>query len=233
MNPAREKALDASADVAGWLTRGEAGLLYDAAAAAPADQAVVEIGSFAGKSTVALALGALAGGKARVYAIDPHTGSAETIPLTGFLDTFETFKANLSKHGASGQVEAIRDYSAAALRRFDRPVAFLFIDGAHDYRSVRDDFDGWFPKVVEGGFAAFHDGWILPFPGPFLVTARALLFSSHVRRPAVVDTLTVFQKTARATPAERRENALFVLRRLFTGLPGTARLSASAKPLTR
>lgn len=225
----RERALDASAEIAGWLTRAEAGLLYDAAAAVPAGRAVVEIGSFAGKSTVALALGARSGAGARVHAVDPHTGSAETSAVTGFLDTFGLFKANLERHGAAAQVDVVRDFSVSAAARFDRPVAFLFIDGAHGYRAVRADFEGWFPRVVEGGFVAFHDSWLLPFPGPNLLTTRELLLSSRVRRPRLVDTITVFQKTARATPAERAANALFVAWRLLSGLPGTNRLGASAK----
>lgn len=228
MSADRERALDASGEVAGWLTRAEAGLLYDAAAAAPAGQAVVEIGSFAGKSTVALALGARSGAGARVCAVDPHTGSAETAAVTGFLDTFGLFKANLERHGAAEQVDVVRDFSVSAAARFERPVAFLFIDGAHGYRAVRDDFESWFPKVVEGGLVAFHDSWILPFPGPNLLTTRALL-SGRARRPRLVDTITVFEKTARATPAERASNALFVAWRLLAGFAGTNRLGASAK----
>lgn len=229
MSADRERALDASGEIAGWLTRAEAGLLFDAAAAAPAGQAVVEIGSFAGKSTVALALGARAGAGARVYAVDPHTGSSETAAVTGFLDTFELFKANLERHGATRQVDVVRDFSVSAAARFERPVAFLFIDGAHGYRAVRDDFDSWLPKVVEGGSIAFHDSWVLPFPGPNLLTTRELLLSGRVRRPRLVDTITVFEKTARATPAERASNALFVAWRLLAGFAGTNRLGASAK----
>lgn len=229
MSTDRDRALDASAEIAGWLTRAEAGLLFDAAAAAPAGQAVVEIGSFAGKSTVALALGARSGAGARVHAVDPHTGSSETVAVTGFLDTFGLFKANLERHGAAGQVDVVRDFSVSAAARFERPVAFLFLDGAHGYRAVRDDYESWFAKVVEGGLIAFHDSWILPFAGPNLASGRALLLSGCVRRPRLVDTITVFQKTARATPAERAENALFVAWRLLAGFAGTNRLGASAK----
>lgn len=229
MNAGREKALDASAEIAGWLTRDEAGLLFDAAAAAPRGEAVVEIGSFAGKSTVALALGARAGRGARVCAVDPHAGSAETAAVTGYLDTFGMFKANLERHGAAGQVEVVRDFSVAAAARFGRPVAFLFIDGAHGYRSVRADYESWFPKVVDGGLVAFHDSWILPFSGPCLLSARELLFSGRVRRPRLVDTITAFEKTARATFAERAANWRFVAWRMFAGFAGTNRLGASAR----
>lgn len=230
MNAGREKALDAAAEIAGWLTRDEAGLLFDAAAGVPEGEAVVEIGSFAGKSTVALALGARAGRGARVCAVDPHTGSAETAAVTGFLDTFELFTANLRKHGADAGVETIREFSVAAAARFGRPVAFLFIDGAHAYRSVRADYESWFPKVVDGGLVAFHDSWILPFPGPCLLSARELLFSGRVRRPRLVDTITVFEKTARATAAERAANWGFAAWRLIAGFAGTNRLGASARP---
>jgi len=33
----------------------------------------------------------------------------------------------------------------------------MFIDGAHDFRSIREDAEIWVPKVKPGGIIAFHD----------------------------------------------------------------------------
>ncbi|MGB6164958.1 MAG: class I SAM-dependent methyltransferase [Pseudonocardiaceae bacterium] len=36
-------------------------------------------------------------------------------------------------------------------------MGLLFIDGLHDYRSVRGDYDHFAPWVPLGGYVAFHD----------------------------------------------------------------------------
>lgn len=40
--------------------------------------------------------------------------------------------------------------------RFDRSIHLLFVDGGHDYETVRGDL-AWLAKVVKGGLAVFHD----------------------------------------------------------------------------
>jgi len=63
--------------VKGWLTFNEGVFLYNTAKNCNSKYVIVEIGSWQGKSTIWLAKGSLAGNKARIYAIDPHTGSSE------------------------------------------------------------------------------------------------------------------------------------------------------------
>ena len=36
-------------------------------------------------------------------------------------------------------------------------VDMVFVDGGHDYESVRLDIEAWVPKVRPGGIVAFHD----------------------------------------------------------------------------
>src|SRR2546430_16498908 len=67
----------------GFLSEGEACFLMLAAAAAPADGAIVEIGSFKGRSTVGLAYVARRYGLGSVVAIDPHTSRSATDPDLG------------------------------------------------------------------------------------------------------------------------------------------------------
>src|SRR6185295_7220595 len=66
----RAGALDG---VQGWLTDAQAARLRAAAARAPAGGRIVEIGSYHGRSTIALACAAPADGE--VVAIDPHAGN--------------------------------------------------------------------------------------------------------------------------------------------------------------
>jgi hypothetical protein len=46
--------------------------------------------------------------------------------------------------------------------RWDRPLAFCFIDGGHGEAPAWDDFRGWSPHVALGGWLAIHD----VFPDP-------------------------------------------------------------------
>lgn len=39
------------------------------------------------------------------------------------------------------------------------PIELLFIDGAHDYESVKLDIITWVPKVLNGGIIIFHDAY--------------------------------------------------------------------------
>ncbi|MGB1650985.1 MAG: class I SAM-dependent methyltransferase, partial [Acidimicrobiales bacterium] len=41
-------------------------------------------------------------------------------------------------------------------------LSFLFIDGGHGEEPAKADFNGWVPKVKEGGTLAIHD----VFPNP-------------------------------------------------------------------
>jgi hypothetical protein len=40
---------------------------------------------------------------------------------------------------------------------FEAPIHFLFIDGGHDYATVRMDVEAWGRLVVVGGIMAYHD----------------------------------------------------------------------------
>ena len=145
-------------EVDGWLRDDEADLLLASATQAVAlPGEVVEIGSYLGRSTVGLAsiVRALAPER-KVMAIDPHEGEVGTADTPERREpTWDAFLANLEAHGVMGHVEPVRRRSHEV--EWDRPVAFLFIDGLHDEASVRRDFEHFEPHVVPGGFVAFHD----------------------------------------------------------------------------
>ncbi len=204
--------------VSGWLTRGEGTFLYHAAGRTIAGHAIVEIGSFKGRSTICLAKGALASGRTRVFAIDPHCGNREHQRQFGRIDTFDDFKRNLAEAGVAHAVQAIRDTSVNVAAGFGRRVGLLFIDGNHEFQAVRDDLRCWLPLVDAGGFVAVHDSWQIW--GPHAVTARLLLSSRQVRRPRLIDTMTVVEKSAHNSAMDRLHNRLFVAWRLLWGFKG-------------
>lgn len=143
--------------VEGWLTDAEGMLLHELARSCTGRGAIVEVGSWKGRSTVWLARGSRAGAGARVFAVDPHTGSEEHHLEFGEVNTLSEFRHNISQAGAASFVEAIVATSEVASAEFSGAVELAFIDGAHDYESVRSDINAWFPKLVIGGVVAFHD----------------------------------------------------------------------------
>jgi MMP 1-O-methyltransferase len=118
--------------------------------------AIVEIGSFHGKSTSVLASACRASGKGRVFAIDPHQGTlfkgtTSTAPSLGF------FLANMKRLELMDFVFPVVRTSADA--KIPEPVGHLFIDGLHDFESVSADIKNATPWVASGGFVSFHDYW--------------------------------------------------------------------------
>ena len=220
-----------AAPIDGWLTPAEGRFLYESATGVPKDQAIVEIGSWKGRSTVCLANGSRDGGSARVYAVDPHIGSSEHQRIYGPTDTFAEFLFNLEWSGIRERVEPVREPSANAVDKVPQEVGLLFVDGAHDFRSIRQDLDLWFPQVSEGGRIAVHDSWQIF--GPSLATAIVLLTSRNVKNARIVDTITVFEKAATVTPADRARNAGVLVSRTFLGLVGWIRLRNSRARLAR
>ncbi len=160
----QERAVEAACAIDGWLSAQEAATLWRLAH--NADGPIVEIGSYLGRSTTALALGAAAGLKAPVYAIDAFVGpelvSRNTAlgnePLPGD-STPARLRANLDKVGVNGSVKIIEGYSnnPFVLKEVPEQISLLFVDGAHDYKSVCSDLDLYLPRIKKGGFLVMHD----------------------------------------------------------------------------
>jgi predicted O-methyltransferase YrrM len=144
--------------VDGWLTKREAYYLFLLAKTLPADGEIVEIGSYVGKSTIALAKGIASSGRSQVvWAIDPHEG---VISLTQQQKaTYQTFLKNIKKAGIDELVSPLVMTSQQASKRWKKYIKLLFIDGLHDYQNVQSDIAYWSPYVVRGGVIAFHDGF--------------------------------------------------------------------------
>ncbi|MDO8732012.1 MAG: hypothetical protein Q7L55_05490 [Actinomycetota bacterium] len=87
--------------VQGWLTEAEAFLLWSLSGSVSPDLAVVEIGSYLGRSAVALALGTHG---SRVHAVDPHTGDVSEVEQGLSIDTYEGFLANIDSAGVRDRV---------------------------------------------------------------------------------------------------------------------------------
>jgi len=164
--------------IEGWLRLDEGRRLAYLAQMVPAHLAIVELGSWKGKSTAWMALGSKLGHGARVYAVDHWKGSPEHQHM--FWDpeasTRPEFLGNMKWFGVDDVVTPVTGKTAEVARTWRKDVGLLFIDANHSYESVRDDFLGWSPFVVAGGYLAFHDSGA---PGPRRVIEEIVLRSGQ------------------------------------------------------
>jgi predicted O-methyltransferase YrrM len=182
------------ADIPGWLTDEEGEALYELARGCSGSGVIVEIGSWKGKSTVCLGLGSQAGNSVPIYAVDPHADYR-----------FGDFRTNIERAGIAELVQPIASLSQAAADGFDEPIELLFVDGSHEYDLVLEDFEKWVPKVVEGGWVAFHDTtWT---EGPRKVVGHGIYRSRRFKDARfVVGSTTVARKVERNSLADRARN---------------------------
>lgn len=145
--------------IEGWLTDGQAARLAAAASRARPAGAVVEIGSFRGKSAVVLAAGA-----GSLVAIDPHAGS-DRGPQEIAADSsrgdadYDAFHANLAAAGVADLVRHVRKFSADAHGDVTGPLSLLYVDGAHRFGPAREDLRDWGKRVAPGGVMLVHDSF--------------------------------------------------------------------------
>jgi predicted O-methyltransferase YrrM len=178
---ARVQALFAQArGTRGFMPDDEGEALYAAAHRAGAagvtaalPTTFVEIGAWCGKSTVYIGAAAEATGAA-LLSIDHHRGSEENQPGweyhepdlvdpdIGRIDTLPHWRRTITTAGLEGTVMGIVGDSPTLAARWDRPLAFCFIDGGHGEEPAWADYRGWAPHVALGGWLAIHD----VFPDP-------------------------------------------------------------------
>ena len=148
--------IDKALAIPGWMTENELRWL---AASAKTHHNIVEIGSWMGRSTVALAENTAG----KVTAVDTWEGSSEHQQIMRSMTPDAIYLEFIKNTASTPNVKAIRMTSMEAAKalsgeRFD----MIFIDGAHDYKSVKDDIEAWLPLLDEGGMICGHDlsdGW--------------------------------------------------------------------------
>jgi predicted O-methyltransferase YrrM len=145
--------------VEGWLSHDEAWLLWALSGTASPEEEIVEIGSYLGRSTVALATGSAG---ARVSAVDPHTGDISEVERGLTVNTWEGFQSNLKRCQVNDIVTGIRTQSVAAAQHYSGPpIALLFIDGWHSTEAVSADIREW-SKHLGGEPSIVIDDWTSP-----------------------------------------------------------------------
>lgn len=125
---------------------------------------IVELGSFLGRSTCALALNT----PGTVYAFDDWYGPRDvwveerncSMRDLG-IDLYPTFEHNVGDLVTSGKIVPVRgDHANTALiptvLSEHRPD-FVFIDGTHYYEDAKRDILNWVTRTAPGGLISGHD----------------------------------------------------------------------------
>jgi hypothetical protein len=168
--------------VDGWFSPDQVDRVATAAATVPSGGRIVEIGSFRGRSTIAIARSAADG--VEIVAIDPHAGNDRgPQEIEGFEEEaaqdHEVFLANLTKADVAERVRHVRRFSHEAHGEVGAPIDVLHIDGAHRFGPARDDIRTWGARVVPGGSMLIHDSF--SSVGVTLALAASLLLSGRWR----------------------------------------------------
>lgn len=143
----------------------------DAAGAAPG--AMIEIGSWCGRSSVYLGRAARDAGRV-LFAIDHHRGSEEHQPGEGYHDpdlfdpelgrveTLPALRRTIALADLEASVIPVVGKSAVIGGAWGAPACFVFIDGGHAMDTALADYHAWAGHVARGGLLAIHD----VFPNP-------------------------------------------------------------------
>lgn len=163
----RRKLADLLEGVEGWLPLDDAWYLSEAAR--QCDHAVVEIGSYQGRSAIALGFGSTRSDKSvPVFAVEPHAEFKGVFGGSFGPADRKAYFENLLRSGMVEHVALVNLSSQVAAAGWEREIGLLFIDGDHRYEAVREDARLWAKHVVPGGLIVFDDTFI-PDSGPLRV----------------------------------------------------------------
>lgn len=142
-------------------------VLVELAALVPADQAIVELGAFKGRSTGHLALGASRGHGARVHAFDPwedgympdgYESLAKAHGEYLHSETREAFEAHMVETGAGEYVTAHQATAVEGAKAWEGPeVGLLWHDALHRPEDVAADLRAWLPHMAAEAVIVLHD----------------------------------------------------------------------------
>jgi predicted O-methyltransferase YrrM len=161
-DPLISRAVREGEAIQGWMSSEE---LQWLARRAYESNVVVEVGSWKGRSTKAMAVAT----PGVVYAVDHWKGAANPADATtlevrerGSEAVRNEFFTNLSSEIKSGKVVAVEQDSSKAAAQLasilrGRGADFVFIDGDHEYPSVRRDIESFLPLVRRRGRVSGHD----------------------------------------------------------------------------
>jgi hypothetical protein len=147
--------------------------LADFAAQVPADQEIVEIGVFHGRTALQLAWGARQGHGAHVTGVDlwDMPGNTYAPPFTDSSSRRWAFH-HVKSLGYSRDITLVQGFSHEVAKAWpegwfssDKKVGLLFVDGDHSKEGARRDIEAWAPHLAEDARIAVDDFEHPDWPG--------------------------------------------------------------------
>ncbi len=150
--------------IKGWFSLEKAIAIQRAVKQLPTGARVVELGSFQGRSSVAIA--AVLPPESILYCVDHFKGSPEHLSMNiDITNLLEAFTNNIEKFGVKDKIIPLAMSTAEAAEKFEaESLDLILLDAAHDYDSVKADLLQWYPKLKPGGFL-FCDDYAPNWPG--------------------------------------------------------------------
>jgi len=158
------EVLEVARGAKGFMPDAEGLALYAAGleAGRAVHAALLEVGTYCGKSAVYLGAAAREAGTV-LFTVDHHRGSEENQagwdhhdlevvdPQTGRMDTLPFFRRTIEAAGLEDCVIGVVGHSEPVAAAWATPIAFLFVDGGHSEAIAMADYEGWSGHVVAGG----------------------------------------------------------------------------------
>lgn len=167
---------------------------------------IVEVGSFQGKSAVALWTGSkkrLLPSEPAVYCVEPHAKFEGIYGGEFGPQDRKAFFENMIKTGAYEGVALLNQSSETLGPGWNRPISLLVIDGDHTYEGVKRDFESWEPHVVPGGRIVFDDA-ADPEIGPYHLVREVLDAGGYTLENEFTKLVTLRKNFQDAPPPESR-----------------------------
>lgn len=124
----------------------------------PTNSHFIEVGAWLGCSAAYMAVEiANSGKKIKFDCIDNWQGAGlESLKPVINNTVYQTFLKNIEP--VKDYINPITGNSIEVCNMYaNGSLDFVFIDAAHDYESVLQDINAWFPKVRNGGMISGHD----------------------------------------------------------------------------
>lgn len=148
-------------DIDGWLSVPEATVLGYLATNVHKNTGIIEIGTYRGRATLALACGAgVNPARPQIYTFDHHQDTTlDSDVKYGWQDKIECY-ANMADAPVivSQLIHLVcLPHQMIAPQWPAHTVGLIFIDGDHQANSIMGDFHAWCHALVDGAFVALHD----------------------------------------------------------------------------
>lgn len=150
--------------------------LADFASAVPADQEIVELGVYQGRTALMMGWGARNGHGAHVTAIDAWDLPGNTYGPPFNTDSSRRWAAHwIQSLGYANRITLVQGFASDMAARWvtspdligrgNKPIGLLFVDDDHSYEGARGAIVAWAPHLAEGARIAVDDYGHPDWPG--------------------------------------------------------------------